>query len=282
MLHINKKLVEVTLVGKNGKVLPSYQKDGQVYFGGKKGERYEIKIRNNSNSGVEVVATVDGLSVMSGEPGDWKAERGYIIHAYDSIKIDGYRRNEDEVAAFRFTNSDDPTEDSYAGRKDMPENLGVIGIAVFKEKEQPTYSIRPWDGWYGGRQSERKYGTRGLRSTGSGSIDEGMLCSNSSFDALDTHMERTVEEPEIGTEYGEVRDSHVHEVSFTRENHNRPNEVIQLEYDTVANLQRRGVTTPVTTEKEAFPGMAGVEAGYAAPPPPKPTKGKRLPGGSQD
>ncbi len=296
MHYVRNNLVEVNLVGGDGRSLPSYEKDGQVYFGGKKGERYELKIKNRSGSRIEVVATVDGLSVMSGEPGNWKTGRGYVVYAYDTLSIDGYRRNEDEVAAFRFTTSDDPAEDSYAGRKEMPENLGVIGIAVFKERHIPR-SSQPWHRWarsIGG--SERKYGSRqygltgsqssgGIQSSGgtlSTSSDSQLMSKGLRSEEFDPPMERAREEPEIGTEYGEVRDSRVHHVSFNRENHSSPNEVVQIEYDTLANLERRGITTPVIHEKDAFPGMAGVKPGYAAPPPPKNVKKTFLPGGSLD
>lgn len=269
--------VEVTLVGKDGRLLPMYEKEGQVYFGGKKGERYELRISNRSGVRIEVVATVDGLSVMSGEPGNWKTGRGYVVNAYDTLKIDGYRRNDNEVAAFRFTNSDDPAEDSYAGRKDMPENLGVIGVAIFKERPKPTYlrtSPSKWwdsrDNFVGGTLNRNI--TKGLG--GSTEMDCSCPCSTSSSSSYSLTSGPEIygsQEPEIGTEYGEVRDSQVHHVSFTRENHNSPNEVILIEYDTVANLRRRGISTtaPISEEKDAFPGMDGVEPGYAAPPPPR-------------
>lgn len=277
----NMKLVEVTLVRENGKKLPTYQKDGMIYFGGEKGERYEIHVRNRTGNRLEIVATVDGLSVMSGEPGDWREERGYILKPYESLNIEGYRRNEDEVAAFRFTNSDDPEDDSYAGRKDMPENLGVIGIAVFKERE---YTIQPWEYWtrpIGKRYEERKYGRYGLRGTflnanaaSTGNIKKVKKGITPELDAAMESARETlsVDKPEIGTEYGEVLDSHVTTTHFTRHNSSNPDQVVMVEYDTVAGLKKRGITELAGSEKDAFPGMRGVKPGYAAPPPPRKRK----------
>lgn len=277
-------MIDVKLVGANGRTLDSYVKDGTVYFAGKRGERYEIEIRNKTGKRLEVVTTVDGLSVMTGEPGNWKTERGYVVSAYDTLTIDGYRRNEDEVAAFRFTR-DDAEADSYAGRKDMPENIGAIGIAVFKEHEYPHYHARPWDGW----KRIQPIGQHFLRSKVSKGISAEPVCETAgSFSAseaikgemLAETLRDVSDEAEIGTEYGEVRHSHVTHTHFRRHSQS-PQEVVTVEYDTETNLKRRGVIVPRPEEKNPFPGMEGVKPGYAAPPPPKKKGKKWLPGGNE-
>jgi len=44
-----------------------------------------------------------------------------------------WRKSADEVAAFTFTAS----PNSYAARTGRPANVGVIGVAVFRERQQP-------------------------------------------------------------------------------------------------------------------------------------------------
>src|SRR5262249_37198881 len=50
----------------------------------------------------------------------------------------GWRKNMSEVAAFYFTS----LPDSYAARTDRPGNIGVIGVAAFREYRPPR---RPLD-----------------------------------------------------------------------------------------------------------------------------------------
>jgi hypothetical protein len=75
------------------------------------------------------VATVDGLDVMDGDRGSF-AKRGYLIEPGARLRIDGFRRSLDDVAAFRFG----PVSESYAARQGDDGNVGVIGVAFFCER----------------------------------------------------------------------------------------------------------------------------------------------------
>ena len=59
---------------------------------------------NRTHQRIEAVVTVDGRDVISGQVGDYTKQRGYVIDAYDSVLIEGFRRSMNTVAAFRFTN----------------------------------------------------------------------------------------------------------------------------------------------------------------------------------
>jgi hypothetical protein len=76
-----------------------------------------------------VVASVDGLDVIDGRPADLH-KRGYVLEPQQTLVIDGFRRNEYEVAAFRFGR----VRESYAARTSGDRNVGVIGVAVFAER----------------------------------------------------------------------------------------------------------------------------------------------------
>lgn len=127
--------VTVRLLDENGRPLPSLEVASRDYVVGEHGEAYSIEVRNHTNDRIEAVATVDGLDVVDGEEGSF-SKRGYVIGPFDSVRIDGFRRSTDTVAAFRFGS----VRDSYAGRKGKARNVGVIGVALFHELGSDT----PW------------------------------------------------------------------------------------------------------------------------------------------
>lgn len=101
----------------------------RTYVVGEEGHRYGIVLANRSERRVEAVATVDGLDVMTGRTGSYE-NRGYILAPWATFEIDGFRKNHDEVAAFRFSS----VGESYAGRRGEARNVGVIGVAFFAER----------------------------------------------------------------------------------------------------------------------------------------------------
>ena len=96
---------------------------------GTAGQRYNIVIQNKTNGRFEIVASVDGLDVIDGRPASVN-KRGYILPPYGRLVIDGYRRSDRYVAAFRFGS----VRNSYASRKGRGRNVGVIGVALFDER----------------------------------------------------------------------------------------------------------------------------------------------------
>src|SRR6188768_726028 len=92
--------------------LPTYDFGNRRFVVGHDGERYIISLENRTDRRFEAVATVDGLDVIDGKPGSY-AKRGYLLGAYQTVEIDGFRQNFDEVAAFRFGS----VSESYVARK---------------------------------------------------------------------------------------------------------------------------------------------------------------------
>jgi hypothetical protein len=127
--------VTVRLLDENGAPLPSANFGGQDYVAGADGQRYVIQIENHTNNRFEAVATVDGLDVVDGKDGSM-TKRGYLINPWATLQIDGFRRSQSAVAAFRFG----AVKDSYAARKGNDRNVGVIGVAFFHERG----SSLPW------------------------------------------------------------------------------------------------------------------------------------------
>jgi hypothetical protein len=121
--------ITIRVVDDRGAPLPTFAAGGRSYVMGHDGARYAIRIENQTGARFEAVATVDGLDVIDGQPGSF-AKRGYLVAPWSTVEIDGFRRSEDEVAAFRFGK----VRDSYAAKRGLERNVGVIGVAVFQER----------------------------------------------------------------------------------------------------------------------------------------------------
>lgn len=158
--------VTLSLEGEAGQTLPTYYHRGATYVLGEMGQRYNVRLTNSTGERVEVVLTVDGRDAISGDLGDYRNQRGYLVAPYSSIVVDGFRRSHSEVAAFRFTTR----SDGYSSRRGTPQHSGVVGAAVFRESQpqvyappQPVYPYpgHPYDGGYGHRGAEESEGRLG-------------------------------------------------------------------------------------------------------------------------
>ena len=119
-----------------GGYLKSFKARGDTFFVGEEGDRYVIALKNNTPARLEVVVSVDGLDVLDGKRASF-TKRGYLIEPLGSLTIDGFRRSNSQVAAFRFSS----VADSYAARTGSDRNVGVIGIAVFPEHGRDPFSM---------------------------------------------------------------------------------------------------------------------------------------------
>jgi hypothetical protein len=118
--------VTLALTDDRGAPLPAFYASGNTYAIGEAGQRYKIVLRNDSSFVVEAVTSVDGLDVIDGRAASF-TKRGYLVPAYGSIEIEGFRQSADQIAAFRFGS----VRDSYAARTGTDRNVGVVGLAVF-------------------------------------------------------------------------------------------------------------------------------------------------------
>jgi hypothetical protein len=136
--------LRVRMLDANGRLFPALSEGSRVVSMGQPGERYSLSIENRTGQRYEVVATVDGLDVLDGQDGT-PEKRGYLISPYSSVQIDGFRRSEQEVAAFRLGD----VSHSYAASQGNARNVGVIGVAAFAERQAVVYyprpPVRPWN-----------------------------------------------------------------------------------------------------------------------------------------
>ena len=123
--------VELQVLNANGVGFPIYATRGakDYHVAGRAGDRYELVYTNRSQRYYEVIATVDGLDVLNGKPGSLKND-GYLIRPGERLVIDGFRKSDREVAAFRFSGK----ERAYANNTPTGDarNVGVIGTALFE------------------------------------------------------------------------------------------------------------------------------------------------------
>ncbi|MFN3199135.1 MAG: hypothetical protein ACE366_12110 [Bradymonadia bacterium] len=197
-----------------GGALPTYQHQGVTYVEGMSGQGYSVRISNPTAQRVEAVITVDGRDVISGQVGDFAAQRGYIIEPYGHVDVRGFRKNWSEVASFRFT----APGDSYAGRMGSPQHIGVIGAAIFREKVQPmAHKIAP------------------APTPGFGDM------AQEAEDVAAAEPMPARRRQNIGTQYGHGVVDHAVEVPFVRADAQRPEALLAVYYDDREGLIARGV-----------------------------------------
>ena len=127
--------VELSVQSDNGDLFPIFRDGSNYFLQGKDGQSYRLVYKNNSNKTLEIIASVDGLDVISGQSASRYSD-GYVLYPHDSLVIEGFRKSNDAVASFVFSNP----EDSYAANSDKGSinNTGVIGTAIFELYDPDT------------------------------------------------------------------------------------------------------------------------------------------------
>lgn len=238
--------VQITV---NGKPLREYYYDHKYYVEAREGSEFQIKIKNNSFERVVAIPAVDGLSILDGEKASYDS-RGYIINAYDSITIDGWRVNDKEVAKFYFTKDGD----SYSVKLGKGKsNLGIIGVVIFPEKAKLVDNYVFVETWKNPSIPLWPYPNDTTSTTCSISSVSTFTCSSGE------EQERC--SSKIGTGWGEYKKSEVQSVGFEREDSGVE---FNIYYASKKDLQDMGITLedkPKYITPQAFPGNS-----YCKPP----------------
>ncbi|OCL24340.1 hypothetical protein A9G07_05775 [Gilliamella sp. wkB72] len=126
---LNNGRVGMTFLDDRGKKWPLTKQNNNVKLQGKVGQSYRLFYRNYSSNTYEIVATIDGLDVINGKAGSL-SNNGYILRPHDTLVIEGFRKSNNEVAAFTFSDS----SSAYANHNSegSATNIGVIGTAIFQ------------------------------------------------------------------------------------------------------------------------------------------------------
>jgi len=225
-----------------GEALPVYRHHGHKYVAGQAGNEYAVRVRNCSGVRLLAVVSVDGVNVISGETAA-PDQSGYVIEPGEYVNIEGWRKDMDRTAAFYFT---DPG-DSYATRTGRPEDLGVIGVALFRE---PPHIARQWPTLYDAGQSSRAPAPAAQADAS----NEARAKSAGRAESAAT----MAQEPSLGTGHGRGEHSPVQRVDFERAS-DQPDEVVAIRYESRETLVALGVLpTPPRwwspRNPNAFPG----------------------------
>lgn len=242
-------LVSVEIVDRtDGRVLPIYTHDGRRYVIGKPGNEYAIRVRNDGGERALAVMSVDGVNVISGDTAS-PSQTGYVLNAHGSFDIAGWRTSQSRTAAFFFTT----LANSYATRTGRPDNVGVIGVAVFRERPRPIAQPMPQVGG----KLERRDGPReetdraaSAAAPAAPSKDAGAMAERKS---------------QIGTGYGRGETSYVQYTDFERAS-DTPSETIAIYYDSYENLLAQGVPVGYAPIAKARPEPFPDSARFVPPP----------------
>jgi hypothetical protein len=279
------RLVDVSVVNRNtGERLTPYRHDGKLYIAGTPGDAYFIELKSRGQR-VLTVLSVDGINVLTGQTAA-TLQSGYVIDGGQSYGISGWRKSMDDVAKFVFT----ALPNSYAARTGRPGNVGVIGVAVYREKAVPPpqaivpYSLPVEPGRFESRPKTdsdsardaidgvarqavpasaakaEKDSASGEKSRANEASAAGALAQRRA-DQADSRSGASAEAEsrakKLGTGHGEREYSPTRHTEFERRS-DTPDEIIAIHYDSRANLIARGIIpSPRLAEPTPFPAGAG-------------------------
>ncbi|MBI4527403.1 MAG: hypothetical protein HY695_26720 [Deltaproteobacteria bacterium] len=237
-----------------GQRLPLHYHAGKTYVAGNPGDRYAVQVVNRTGARILTVISVDGVNVISGETASHE-QTGYVFSPWESYEITGWRKSENEVAAFYFTS----LPDSYAARTDRPQNVGVIGVAVFREWKPPRRrpvmpAPRPFQNEPGARAPMSKENRSDSAAESSLPFPAPSLSSPPARERESIPPAARRLHDKLGTGHGERERSEVTYTDFRRASR-QPNEILTIHYDRYENLVARGIisATPRLAEPHPFP-----------------------------
>ena len=243
------KVAEVSIIERaTGRVLPIYRHGGELWVAGRPGANYAVRVRSLEDRRIMAVISVDGVNAVNGKTASSRAENGYVLDAADRYDVTGWRKSNDSVAAFYFSQSDM----SYASRTGRPKDVGVIGVALYREKlPEPIV--------YEGPVYESQSTASGAAESSAAAADE--AAPNA---ASKSSMARRVPSPapSLGTGHGAVESSQVEQTEFEADT-STPRRVVRIRYDSYENLVAKGVIReprprpPVIRSPSPFPADSG-------------------------
>jgi hypothetical protein len=262
--YVKSNLVQVDVFDRfDGAALPVYQKDGRHYIVGMPGHEYAVRIRNCTGGRVLVVTSVDGVNVISGDTAS-PGQSGYVLDPWASVEIAGWRKSMDRTAAFYFTD----LGDSYAARTGRPQNVGVIGVAVFQERpKRIAYREQDLRGRLAAaeapepaRKADRAEAAASPPLPAAAGASSGVRDSAESVAQPSDYKENQARQlSKLGTGHGRNEDSRVTLTQFERAS-SSPAETVAIQYDRRENLAALGVLpqpTPYIARRDPnpFPGV---------------------------
>jgi hypothetical protein len=238
------RLIDVSVLV-DGSTAPLYAKSGvwdRHYFQAFKGRNYSLVLRNNTSHRVGVLIAVDGLNVVNGDRSALRSnEPMYVLDAYETATIRGWRTSLDDVRRFVFVDE----ERSYAERTGQANgDMGWIRVLSFNE--QRPLAWRDWD-WNRAQPYEREDKARdGAGESRNGNEPRAQAAPAPTKDGVEGSKQRAMGElngtPDSnpGTGWGEQRRDPVQQTQFLAER--TATDRITLRYEYASGLRALGIT----------------------------------------
>lgn len=221
--------------------LPVYWHEGRAYVAGRPGNEYQVVVRSRQGGDLLAVMSVDGINVVTGETAH-PLQSGYVLGPWGGVEVKGWRKSLSRTAAFYFT----ALPDSYAARTGRPDDVGVIGVALFRRKPEPPQPLS-------------RIAPAPAESAARGEAQPERRAAPESAGAA-TDASRRAES--LGTGHGRGETSHARRVEFERATE-QPAETVVIRYDSYANLVALGVIRERRREPRPFPGFVPDPVGAA-------------------
>ena len=246
--------VDIAIIDRDsGQAMPIHRRDGRAYLAGRPGSRYAIRLVNHSGARAMVVLSVDGVNVITGQTAGWN-QGGYVLDAWGTYEIAGWRKSDTAIAAFEFA----ALRDSYAARTGRPDNVGVIGMAVFLERTAPAVAAQLRDA--------PEVASAAPAPVAKGETERAFDGAASVEGAQKNRADSRLAD-KLGTAHGRQEWSVATRTHFDRLSQT-PQAVVELAYDSYDNLVAAGIIRPVAGHAGAtsFP-LSRNATGYVPDPP---------------
>ena len=281
-------IADVQLVDRiSGQRMPLYQHQGELWVAGRPGANYSIDITNRSGHRIMAVVSVDGVNAITGNTASVTPVDGYVFNPWQNWAITGWRKSNSQVAAFYFSESDA----SYAARTGRPREVGVIGVALFRERVPEPVRPAPPTAHRPPVFEERMDNTASKSTADSGmsappapapiagapaAADSAMaseaMAKPSAKRAPTAQANRAANEPvrtpNLGTGHGALESSHTSTTYFDSATQ-QPDQLVLIRYDSYANLVAKGVIRDSRPQPERRPNAfpADPQPSYVPDPP---------------
>ena len=230
-------LADVAVINRTtGERLQVYRHGGRMYVEGKAGQRYAVEMRNRTGGRILTVLSVDGVNAITGQTAA-ASQSGYVLDSWGRAEIAGWRKDFSDVAAFYFT----AIPDSYAARTGRPDNVGVIGVAIYREYLEPPRALLE-------TPTQPKTEATGRLSARDAAGAPGAASAPPEMSAQRNKMS----EDKLGTGHGERIHAPTQSTAFRRAS-STPSEAITIYYDSRQNLIAQGIIPRYSKLPQPFP-----------------------------
>jgi hypothetical protein len=232
-------LADVAVINRTtGERLHVYRHGGRMYVEGKAGERYAVEMRNRTGGRILTVLSVDGVNAVTGQTAAAN-QSGYVLNSWARAEIAGWRKDMSDVAAFYFT----ALPDSYAARTGRPDNVGVIGVAVYKEYVEPPRAML---------EAPAPAKSEAVGRLSASDAASAPAASAPAAPSESSAQRNKMADEKLGTGHGERIHAPTYSTEFRRAS-STPSEAITIYYDSRQNLIALGIIPRYAKLPQPFP-----------------------------